>query len=125
MSIQFPRRFHHWLNNHSRWRSVVACVFVALLIVGSLWLYPRVSCALDGGQWVRGGVLGQAQYCQYTYEDGGNLCHSSDECMGGCIVTDWPVEGQPVPTVGVCKLNNSPFGCYAPIEFPEMFRCAD
>jgi hypothetical protein len=67
--------------------------------------------------------VGQAQYCRYEYSDGGKPCKSSDECLGQCIIES-PIKGQ-TPIVGICKYSNRPFGCYAPIEHPELYHCAD
>jgi hypothetical protein len=94
---------------------------VTLLAV-TYWAYPRVTCLVNGGSWVRGGILGQATYCHFTYSDGGKSCQSSDECLGGCVVSDLVSE---VPEKGTCKRTSNPFGCYGFIENPELVICWD
>ena len=115
----------NWFRKPSWQRIVLALMLVGLLVFTASWLYPRIACALDGGSWVRDGILEQAQYCLRTYVDGGNPCRASQECSGGCFVTTPTRLGQPTPEIGVCKLDNSPFGCFAPIEHSEWYHCTD
>jgi len=87
-------------------------------------LYQSSVCAKDGGEWTMGGIA-ENQYCVYSFDDGGKSCHNSEECMGGCVIYDPPVFGQPLPTVGVCRYNSDPFVCHAPISYPDFYGCAD
>jgi hypothetical protein len=112
-------------------RKLLAIVLIALFILISPWLYHRVMglynakvCTMNDGEWVRGGMA-ETQFCLYSYEDGGKSCSSSEECMGACVIYESPIQGQPTPSIGVCKDNNNPFECFAIIEYPEMFGCAD
>jgi hypothetical protein len=106
--------------NRYRWLALPFTVFIAVFIFHQF--IPNVSCAVSGGGWVMGGI-GQAQYCLYEYPDAEQICKSSDECLGGCVVYDWPTD-EPAE-YGSCKPTTSPFGCYGSIEYPESFACTD
>jgi hypothetical protein len=109
-------------NNRYRWLALPVVAYLALFIFHQF--IPYVSCNVSGGDWVRGGLLGQAQYCRYEYPDAEQICTSSDECLGGCFVgIELPVD-KPVES-GYCKATTSPFGCYASIEFPDLEVCTD
>jgi hypothetical protein len=115
------RRFNfRWTS--ARYRVVFILSFALLAVISSLNLAPYISCKLEGDEWVRGG-LAQAYHCVHEYPDGGQVCTSSDQCLGGCMVYDWP--GEEPPQSGTCKPNNSPFGCRASIENWQIFVCAD
>lgn len=103
---------------------IILIFLFILLVICVVWLYPRTSCAISGGEWEPVG-LAQEPACIYTYPDAGKACHSSEECMGACVIYDSPIQGQPTPSEGVCKTTNNPFVCYAPIENPETYGCSD
>jgi hypothetical protein len=105
-------------------------LFLALAVLITTWLFgdfkhlfADAACSMKGGKWTRVGMDGEL-YCIVTYRDAGKACHSSDECLGGCVIHERPVQGQPVLT-GVCKDTSSPFGCFAYIEHPEQLACFD
>jgi hypothetical protein len=108
-------------SKRNHWVLVPLMLFLAIMVFHHV--IPQASCTISGGAWLGDGVLGQAWYCRYTYPDGGQACESSDECLGGCIVTDWPTN-EPSKT-GICKSTTSPFGCYASIEHQALFVCSD
>ncbi|MCH8067263.1 MAG: hypothetical protein IIC69_01650 [Nanoarchaeota archaeon] len=87
----------------------ILAVFLLLVILIWLWLYPtQFSCKITGGEWGSGGLAGKFR-CVYTYPDADKSCNSSSECIGKCIVTEYGGSGK-------CKATSSPFGCYAIIE---------
>jgi hypothetical protein len=102
---------------------ILTITLVLLIGFAAVWAQPRLTCFASGGSWVRGGILGRSQYCEFTFPDGGAQCQSSNECAGRCIVTGWPIDDP--PTYGTCQYTDSPFGCSASIEFPEQFVCTD
>jgi hypothetical protein len=123
-----------WLSNWFRKLSlqgrILMIALIALLILlsprlyrGAVDLYGRARCSISGGEWAIGGMA-QSPFCLYTFPDGGKVCHSSEECMGGCVLYEIDL-GQPPPSVGVCRINNDPFVCHAVIEYPHLFYCAD
>ena len=70
----------------SRLKFVLILGVLLCSTLGIQWLFPRVSCSLHGGQWVRGGIIGQAEYCLYRYSDAGKPCKNSEDCQGTCIL---------------------------------------
>jgi hypothetical protein len=97
-----------------RQRYILLAFVMAFGIVGIQWLYPRASCAMIGGRWVRDGMFGQAQYCFHSYPDAGKACHSSDDCMGRCLVDiDSSNATGAMPTAGVCAPDNRGYGCFS------------
>ena len=131
MCFPIIQRLIDWFKKLSIPRKIVMIALIALLILCSPLLYNRVTwlynskvCSMNGGEWIPVG-LAQEPACIYTYPDAGKACHSSEECMGACVIYDPPIQGQPMPSVGVCKTTNDPFGCYAPIEHPEIYACSD
>lgn len=131
MRFSITQRLIDWFKKLSKSRKTLLIAFMTLLIFGSPWLYQRATmlynhkvCTMNGGKWTRVGIA-QTPFCLYTYPDWGKACHSSEECMGGCVIYESPIQDQPTPSVGVCKGTNDPFGCYAPIEHPETFGCSD
>lgn len=123
MPLQIYSRLSNWFKSLSMPQMVLALLF-ALLVIFAIWIYPRTSCALSGGEWIPVG-LAQEPACIHTYPDAGKACLSSEECTGACVIYDPPSQGQPTPSVGVCKTTNNPFVCYAPIEHPEIYGCSD
>jgi len=127
--FMFLFRIHNKLDNLSRNLSgsrIVLPVTLALIVVLSIYVarsYPRISCPIDGGDWMLVGMA-QSPACIYPFSDGGESCRSSDECEGGCLIYDLPSAGQPMPEVGVCRYDTNGFGCYAIIE-DGYFVCAD
>ena len=121
----FPviQRLIDWFKKFSVPRIILALFFI-LLVICVVWLYPRTSCTISGGDWEPIG-LAQRPACIYTYPDAGKACQSSEECIGACVIYDLPAQGQPMPSAGVCKATNDPFGCYALIEHPEIYACSD
>ena len=65
------------------------------------------ECLAEGGEWKPAGLLGIPR-CIHTFEDGGNVCESSDDCLGDCLVNS---DGE-----GYCKYDDNPFGCSQTIE---------
>ena len=131
--MRFPaiQKMIDWFKKLSVKRKILAVALAALFILISPLLYQRVVsfynskvCAMNGGEWI---PIGSAQTpaCIYIYPDGGKPCYSSEECMGGCVIYDPPIQGHPTPSVGICKDTSDPFGCYAPIERPERYWCVD
>ncbi len=64
---------------HIRYKALCEPDTVSKLIIETAWetLQQRSLCEKSGGRWVHDGMFGQAQYCQYTYADGGKPCRSS------------------------------------------------
>ena len=115
-----------------RWTSkmqqyVVAAFILMFGVLGIQWLYPRASCAVIGGSWVRDGMAGQAQYCLHSYPDTGNPCQTSEDCMGRCLAaTNSSSEITGIPTAGVCAPDNRVFGCFEIFENQEInLLCID
>lgn len=130
MRFSIIQKLTAWFNNLPLKRkiSVIALIAILVLISPRLYqgvtdLYGRASCSMSGGQWAVGGMA-ENHYCLLTYPDGGKPCSTSDQCTGACVLYEvtW---GQPFPTEGVCKRNNNPFECFAVIEYPEFYGCAD
>jgi hypothetical protein len=120
----------NWFKNVSLRRKILTITFVALLILLSPWLYQRVvdlygraSCSFSGGRWAVGGMA-QSPFCLRTFPDAGKPCKSSDECMGGCVLSEGNV-GQPPPSEWVCRIDNDPFQCTTIIEYPDLIVCHD
>ena len=130
---RFPaiQKMIDWFKKLPLKRKVLAIVLVTLLILISPWLYRHASwlynskvCAMNGGVLTRVGMA-RTPFCTYPYPDGGKTCHSSEECIGGCVIYEPPIRGQPTPSAGVCRYDNNPFVCEAPIEDPDFFVCPD
>lgn len=129
--MKIPR----WVSSHiipwPFWKSpqgkfALAAIVLAVAIFSGWLIYPRDSCATSGGTWIRDGVLGQAQYCLYSYPDAGKACRSSTECLGSCVVEDYRALATPGPSVGVCTGDNRAFGCFDYLEHPNVFSvCTD
>ena len=131
MGLSIIPKMTNWFKNLSKLHKTLLIAIMALLIFCSPWLYQRVLslyngklCAMNGGKWTRVGMA-ETPFCIYTYPDGGTPCYSSEECTGGCAVYNPPIQGQPTPSVGICRFNNNPFACEAPIEHPETYACSD
>lgn len=106
----------------------VVFVFILILgLLGSQWLYPRASCTLIRGRWIRDGIAGQAQYCLHSYPDAGKPCQSSEDCMGRCLVeTNSSGVVPAIPTAGVCAPDNRAFGCFFFFEQQKISgECVD
>ena len=123
-TMRFPiiQRLIDWFRKLSVPPIILALLFI-LLVMCAVWLYPRTSCAISGGEWAVSGLANNA-FCLRTYPDAGKPCRRSDECMGGCVLYE-VIVGQPTPSVGVCKINNDAFECFAVIEYPHLYTCAD
>ena len=106
---------------------VVSAFVIIFSILGIQWLYPRASCAVIGGRWIRDGILGQAQYCLHSYPDAGKACQSSEDCLGRCLAdTNSSSVITGVPTTGVCAPNNRVFGCFEIFDHQEItLLCID
>lgn len=120
----------NWFKQLPFWRRIVIVALIVLFLAilpglheRATWLYGEANCARTGGTWEMRGIA-HNQLCIRTYPDAGKACRSSDECMGGCVLYE-DIWGEPAPAVGVCKSNNDPFECYAVIEYPEFYHCAD
>jgi hypothetical protein len=102
---------------------IVLLIFFTPLVYRSLsWVYNNKICAMSGGALTRGGIGGKL-LCVHPYSDGGKPCDSSTECIGGCVLYDRPISGQPTPSFGVCRYNDNPFVCEAGIADPDFFVC--
>ena len=130
MRLSAIRRSLDWFKSLPVQRKFVTIGLLVLLLLLSPWLYRgldelygRASCSRSGGKWATGGIA-QSHFCLRTYPDAGKSCRSSDECMGGCVLYE-VIWGQPAPSVGVCKNNNDPFECFAVLEYPQYYGCAD
>ena len=107
-------------------------IFIALIVLFILsvpalswrasWFFKSKVCAMDGGTLTRAGMEGKP-ICVHPYPDGRKPCSSSEECIGGCVIYEPPVRGQPTPSVGVCRYGSPDYGCDAPIEDPDFFVC--
>lgn len=114
----------HWTPKKQKY--LLATLIIAVSALSIEWLYPRVSCAVSEGKWIRDGIFGQAQYCLYSYSDVGKACQGSKDCEGSCVLEDYYSSSQPVPTAGVCAPNNKRFGCFDYLEYPKVFSvCTD
>jgi len=51
--------------------------------INPFWSQARQTCALEGGRWGRGGMLG-LEMCFAQYSDGGKACTASSQCEGQC-----------------------------------------
>ena len=122
-----------WFKNLSKSRKTLFVVFVVLCIFSSPWVYRHVLllydgtvCTINGGNWMIGGPGGVRRYCLYSYPDGGTPCHSSEECIGSCVIYEdgW---GQSTPMAGVCQEDSNPYGsCFVIIESPSILAgCID
>ena len=95
-------------------KTFAVIISITLLVIFSINFYPMVSCTFRGGEYTTGGLL-DAEYCLYTYSDGGKPCSSSTECEGNCILPE-QVSLNNNPVIGVCKSDNDPYGCYSSVE---------
>jgi hypothetical protein len=119
--------------NLSKSRKTLLVAFVVLLFFCSpliyhrlLLLYRGTVCAINGGEWRTGGPGAAQHFCLYSYPDGGKSCHSSEECMGSCVIYEEDL-GQSTLDAGVCQENNNPYDrCFVFIEAPEILGgCSD
>ena len=124
------QRLSDWFKGLPLRSKFLMVVFLVLLILFSpslyhrvTWLYHSRACSISGGEWAVRGMAENA-FCLRTYQDAGKPCQSSEECMGGCVLYEVSV-GQPPPSEGVCKINNDAFECFAVIEYPHLYGCAD
>jgi hypothetical protein len=102
-------------------RYVILAFIIMFSILSIQWLYPRATCAMIGGRWIRDGMFGQAQYCLHAYPDAGKECQSSEDCMGRCLAeTNSSGVITVIPTAGVCAPDNGAFGCFAIFENQEI-----
>jgi len=90
----------------------VALIFFAILSIG---FYPKISCAVSGGEYTIGGLI-EAEYCLYNYSDGGKACSSSTECQGECMLDKSTSSLSDNIINGVCKSNSDPYGCFSYVE---------
>jgi hypothetical protein len=129
MRLSILQKLADWFKNLSFSRKIVLTVFMALLILSTPILYQRTTwlikskaCSMSGGELTHAGMEAKLM-CIHPYPDGGKPCSSSKECIGGCVIYEPPVQGQPTPSVGVCRFSHPEFGCDAPIENPDFFAC--
>ena len=115
-----------WFTNLSNPRKIILFTFVVLVIYCSPLIYHRVACARNGGEWRTGGPAAAQQYCVYSYPDGGKSCHTSEECIGYCVIYEEDLGQSPLDG-GVCQENNDPYDrCFVFIEAPEILGgCSD
>jgi len=134
MRFSIIQKTTNWFKSLSVSRKILLIAFIALLLFCSPWLYggamrlyesyERQVCSANGGEWSREGWA-RRPFCTYPYPDGGKPCHSSEQCIGGCVIYEAPIRGQPTPSTGVCRYDNNPFVCKAPIEDPGFFVCPE
>jgi hypothetical protein len=129
MHLAILQKTIDWLRKLSVTRKILLIALIVLLIFSTpllyrhlSWLYNSKICAMSGGALTRGG-MGGTLLCVHPYFDGGKSCDSSKDCIGGCVLYDPPVSGQPTPSMGVCRYNDNPFVCEAGIEDPDFFVC--
>ena len=94
-----------------KYNPIILLVFIIIIVIITLPYIgntEKVTCENEGGEWIQAG-LSQEFRCVHKYFDGGKPCSSSNECIGGCIVSD--LSGS-----AYCKHDDNPFGCYATIE---------
>ena len=125
-------RIANWIEEHPvAWIAGMLMLSVVIVLAPTAhlpkFIQERLDCYSSGGEWSRAGFTG-TEGCLITYPDGGKACTKSDQCQGGCIVTQnlsgmGPIVGGTV--VGECKQTNVGFGCYAPIEQPTAYSCKD
>lgn len=97
-----------------------AAVCVVLALAACTPLQSGLCKARGGAPYIN---FGGYQSCGTVYSDGGEICHSSEECEGDCVLPwDWnPDEGKEV--VGKCEANSTfepHYGC-APVERHETY----
>lgn len=75
------------------------------------------DCIAKGGIMSRQGMAG-GYMCVISYADAGKSCTDGSECQSGeCLVDNSSRYNPYTQTVtGMCKINNSPFGCFSTIE---------
>jgi hypothetical protein len=128
--LKFKDRSKRYVWKSTLQDTLLLILFVVLVVLLFLLFYPglaqssdNVLCMMKGGKWTHVGMDNELR-CVITYRDAGKACHSSDECLGGCVIYKPPVQAQPVLT-GVCKDTSSPYGCFGYIERPEDLSCRD
>ena len=129
MRFSIFQKTTNWFRNLSIHRKIVLIALIVLFILSApglswrtSWFFKSKVCAMNGGTLTRAGMAGKP-VCVHPYPDGGKPCSSSEECIGGCVIYEPPVPGQPTPSVGVCRYSTPSFGCDAPIEDPDSFAC--
>lgn len=73
------------------------------------------NCAKEGGQWVRGGLLG-FYGCLRPAKDAGKSCTNSNQCQYGCNARPGSSPRPGEKTTGQCQKDNSHAGCRIDIK---------
>lgn len=73
------------------------------------------NCKKEGGEWVRGGILG-FYGCLRPAEDAGKACTKSNQCQYGCNARPGTSPRPGEKTIGQCQKNNSHAGCRIDIK---------
>ena len=121
--IRFPVILIKTSWSKSKQKQIRKIVLILFILLSVLFLYPRINCAIQQGEWTRTGLFGQAQFCVLAYPDAGKACQSSKDCIGRCILESLY---QTNPTEGVCEPDNNPFGCTDYFENGEISTmCVD
>jgi hypothetical protein len=88
-------------------------IFSILIIINKY--YPIAHCEIQNGEWYY-----FDNKCVTPFPDTGNKCNNYKDCNGSCILEDYSLDIQPVPTAGVCSSTNPLYGCHYYLEYPEV-----
>ncbi|CAA6803502.1 MAG: Unknown protein [uncultured Thiotrichaceae bacterium] len=73
------------------------------------------NCKKQGGEWVRGGILG-LYGCLRPAKDAGKICTNSDQCQYGCNARPGSSPRPGEKTTGQCQKDNNHAGCRIDIK---------
>lgn len=84
------------------------------------------ECQKQGGKVKKVGML-QFDKCIITYPDAGEMCTKGDDCQSGrCEPKSNNGLKLTKAIIGVCKVDNNPFGCRSFIESGQVLTlCVD
>lgn len=86
------------------------------------YYYNKYFCEESGGYITTGGLAGNT-ICVHEYDDGGNMCTSSDQCQGSCRVGISQFEDEKT-LIGRCDSDDNSYGCFgATIEDCKKGNC--
>ena len=101
MRFSIFQKTTNWFRNLSIHRKIVLIALIVLFILSApglswrtSWFFKSKVCAMNGGTLARAGMAGKP-VCVHPYPDGGKPCSSSEECIGGCVIYEPPILGQP------------------------------